>query len=48
MHKVVWLFVIITQDPLDRFASNFDWGIRENHGNFLVQVFRVYVEWNDF
>ena len=24
---------IITQEPLDRFVSNFDWGTRENHGS---------------
>ena len=34
----VCLFVrpIITQDPLDRFVSNFDWGNRETHGMFLA------------
>ena len=26
---------IITHEPLDQFASNFDWGTRENHGIFL-------------
>ena len=33
----VWLFVchIIIHKRLDRFASNFDWGTRENHGNEL-------------
>ena len=38
MYKVVisvCLFVcpIINQEPLDRFASNFDWGTRESHEN---------------
>ena len=34
------LFVcpIITQKPLDRFASNFDWGTRKTHGNVLNLV----------
>ena len=27
--------LIITQEPLDRFASNFDWGTRKTHGNVL-------------
>ena len=26
---------IITHKHMDRFASNFDWGTRENHGNVL-------------
>ena len=25
--------LIITQDPLERFASNFDWGTWKNHRN---------------
>ena len=29
---------IISQQPLVRFASNFDWGTRENHGNVLSLV----------
>ena len=32
--------LIITQEPLDRFASKFDWGTRENHGNVLSLVLR--------
>ena len=28
--------LIITQKPLDRLASNFDWGTRETHGNVLT------------
>ena len=38
----VCLFVcqIITQEPLDRFALNFDWGTRETHGNVLNLVLR--------
>ena len=33
----VCLFVcpIITHETLDQFASSFDWGTKENHGNFL-------------
>ena len=43
MYKVVisvCLFVcpIITHEPVDRFASNFDWGTRENHDNVLSLV----------
>jgi len=36
----VCLFVcpIITHEPLDRFASKFNWGTRENHGNALSSV----------
>ena len=36
----VCLFVrpIITQEPLDRFVSNFDWGTREAHGNVLSLI----------
>ena len=45
IHKViisVCLFVCpyIMQEPLDRNASNFDWGPRENHENFLSLVLR--------
>ena len=45
MYKVVIsvsLFVcpIITQEPPDRFASNYDWGTRETHGNALSVVLR--------
>ena len=29
---------IITHEPFDLFASNFDWGTRENHGNVLGLV----------
>ena len=32
--------LIITQKPLDRFASNFDWGTRETHRNVLNLVLR--------
>ena len=37
IHKVlIFVFLyIITQKPFDRFATNFDWGTRENHRNFL-------------
>ena len=34
---------IINQEPLDRFASKFDCGTRENHGNVLSLRFSV--EW---
>jgi len=46
----VYLFVfpIITQKPLDRFASNFDWGTRESHENVLSLVLRFEVDWVDF
>jgi len=30
---MVFVCPIITQEPLDRFASNFDWKTRKNHGN---------------
>ena len=38
----VCLFVCLikAQEPLDRFASNFDWGTRETHGNVLSLVLR--------
>ena len=26
---------VLTQEPSNRFASYFDWGTRENHGNVL-------------
>ena len=39
---------IITQKNFDRFASNLDWGTRENHRNFLGFVLRFQVEWIDF
>ena len=43
----VRLFIchIITQEPLDRFASNFDWGTRKIHGNVLRLVLRFFFEW---
>ena len=34
----LYVCVIITQEPLDRFASNFDLGTREIHGNVLILV----------
>ena len=36
----VCLFVhpIITQEPLNRFALNFDWGTREDHGDVFSLV----------
>ena len=45
IHQVVisvclFACLIITQEPLDRFASNFDKGTRENHGNVLSLVLR--------
>ena len=39
---------IITQEPLDRFASNFNWGTRETHRNVLSLVLRFLIEWEDF
>ena len=46
----VCLFVcsIITQEPLNRFASNFDWVTWESHRNVLSLVLRFYVELVDF
>ena len=39
---------IITQEPLDRFASYFDWGTWENHGKevlkLLAEKFDIYLE----
>ena len=35
---------IITKKPLKRFALNFDWGIRENHGNVLSLLLRFKIE----
>ena len=32
---VISVCPIITREPLDGFASNFDWGTRETHGNVL-------------
>ena len=32
--------LIITQEPLDRFASKFDLGTRENHGSVLSLVLK--------
>ena len=29
---------IITQEPLDRFASSFDWGTLESHSNVINMV----------
>ena len=42
LHIYVWSFgfPIITNVPLDRFASNFDLGTREHHGNILCLVLR--------
>jgi len=31
----LFVFPIITQEPLDQFAKNFGWGTRENHRNVL-------------
>ena len=39
---------IITREPLDRFASNFNWRTLESHGNVLSLVFRFLVEWDEF
>ena len=41
IYKVVisvclFVFPIITQEPLDRFASNFDWGTWESRRNVLA------------
>ena len=38
IYKVVIsvIFFIISQEPPGKFALNFDWGTRENHGIFLV------------
>ena len=38
----VCLFVrpIMTQEPLERFASNFEWGTRESHGKVNSMVLR--------
>ena len=46
----VCLFVcpIITQEPLNRFVSNFDRGNWETHANVLSLVLRFLVEWIDF
>ena len=46
----VCLFVcpIITQEPLERFASNFDCGAWESHGNVLSLVLRFLIAWVDF
>jgi len=38
----------MTQEPLDRFASNFDWGPWDNHGKVLSLVLRFFVEWIDY
>ena len=40
--------LIITQEPPDRFSSNFYWGTQKNHGNFLSLGLRFEVEWVDF
>ena len=46
---VFWVvFPIITQKSLYRFASNFDWGTRETHRNFLCLILIFLVEWVDF
>ena len=46
----VCLFVrpIMTQEPLERFASNFEWGTRETRRNVFCLVLRFEVEWVDF
>ena len=31
----LFVFPIITQEPLDRFVTNFNWGTRERHGNIF-------------
>ena len=39
---------IITQEPLHRFASNFDWGTGEPHGNvpsLVLVVITIWVGW---
>ena len=35
---------IITHESLNQFASNFDWGTRENHGNILSLVLRFKIQ----
>ena len=42
------VFPIITQEPLDRFDTNFDLGTGETHGNVHSLVLRFKVEWVDF
>ena len=37
---VIFVCLIITQEPLDRFAPGFDWGTRKTHGNILSLVLR--------
>ena len=44
----LFVFLIIIHKPLDWFASNFDWGTRENHGNVLSMVLRFWIEWVHF
>ena len=38
----IYLFTyqIITQEPMDQFASKFYWGTRETHGNVLSLILR--------
>ena len=43
----LFIFPIITQEPVARFASNFDWGTRETHGNVRSLVLRFYIKWID-
>ena len=39
---------IIPQDPLDRFALNFDWETRENLENVLNLILRYKIDWIAF
>ena len=43
-HEFTARFPIITQKPVDQFASNFDWG---NHGNVFRLVKNSLSEWVD-
>ena len=52
IYKVVnsvdmFVCLIITQEPLDRFASNYDWETREDHGNVLTVVLKFEIRWVD-
>ena len=38
VHEFIAQIPTLTHKPLDRFASNFDWGNQENHGNLLRLV----------
>ena len=38
--SVLFVCPITTQEPLDRFSLNFDWGTRKNHRNVLSWILR--------